>query len=75
MAAWDSGAVPLVILTKADLRGKHDEVAAQIVEQAAGAEVLTTSAETGDGLDTLAGYLAPAGRWRCLDPPAQANPV
>ncbi|MGM0928802.1 MAG: ribosome small subunit-dependent GTPase A [Actinomycetota bacterium] len=72
VAAWDSGAVPLVILTKADLSGQHDEVAAQIVEQAAGAEVLTTSAETGDGIDALAGYLG-AGRSMVLLGPSGAG--
>jgi ribosome biogenesis GTPase len=72
VAAWDSGAVPLVILTKADLSGQHDEVAAQIVEQAAGADVLTTSAETGDGIDALAAYLG-AGRSMVLLGPSGAG--
>ena len=72
VAAWDSGAAPLVILTKADLSGQHDDVAAQIVEQAAGVEVLTTSAETGDGMDALAGYLG-AGRSMALLGPSGAG--
>lgn len=53
VAAWDSGAVPLVILTKADLTSRFDEVVAQTVERARGVEVFTTSAEAGDGLDAL----------------------
>ncbi|WP_035763986.1 ribosome small subunit-dependent GTPase A, partial [Arthrobacter sp. H20] len=53
VAAWDSGAVPLVILTKADLSSRFDDVVAQTVERAGSAEVITTSAESGDGLDEL----------------------
>lgn len=53
VAAWDSGAVPLVILTKADLSSRFDDVVAQTVDQARGVDVFTTSAETGDGLDAL----------------------
>jgi ribosome biogenesis GTPase len=62
----------LVILTKADLSGRHDEVAAQIVEQAAGTEVLATSAESGDGIDALAGHLG-AGRSMVLLGPSGAG--
>ncbi|MCZ2403285.1 ribosome small subunit-dependent GTPase A [Paenarthrobacter sp. Z7-10] len=53
VAAWNSGATPLVILTKADLANGHDDVVGQVIEQAAGVEVITTSAEQGDGLDEL----------------------
>ncbi|GAB3545034.1 ribosome small subunit-dependent GTPase A [Arthrobacter tumbae] len=53
VAAWDSGAVPLVILTKADLSSRFDAVVSQTVERARGVEVFTTSAEAGDGLDAL----------------------
>ncbi len=53
VAAWDSGAVPLVILTKADLSSRFDDVVPQTVEQARGVEVLTTSADSGDGVDAL----------------------
>lgn len=53
VAAWDSGAMPIVVLTKADLSSRFDEVVAQTVERARGVEVFTTSAEAGDGLDAL----------------------
>lgn len=53
VAAWDSGAVPVVILTKADLSSRFDDVVAQTVERSRGVEVFTTSAEAGDGLDAL----------------------
>lgn len=72
VAAWDSGAVPLVILTKADLSGQHDQIAAQIIEQAGGAEVVATSAETGDGIDALSEYLG-AGRSMALLGPSGAG--
>ncbi|MHA7263930.1 ribosome small subunit-dependent GTPase A [Arthrobacter sp. TMN-37] len=59
VAARDAGARPLVVLTKADLTGVHDPVVGQTVEQAGTAEVITTSARTGDGCGTLAGSLRP----------------
>ncbi|MBG6179812.1 ribosome small subunit-dependent GTPase A [Arthrobacter sp. CAN_A1] len=59
VAAWDSGARPLVILTKADLRNKFDSVVAHTVDRAGAAEVITTSAESGDGLDELLARLGP----------------
>ncbi len=53
VAAWDSGGTPLVILTKADLSNGNDDVVSQVIDQAAGVDVVTTSAESGDGLEEL----------------------
>ena len=53
VAAWDSGATPLVVITKADLAYLADDVVGEVIKQAAGVEVVTTSAEHGDGLDEL----------------------
>lgn len=72
VAAWDSGAVPLVILTKADLSSRFDEVVAQTVERARGVEVFTTSAEAGDGLDALHARVGP-GRTLALIGPSGAG--
>jgi ribosome biogenesis GTPase len=55
VAAWDSGATPLVIITKADLAQVADDVVGKVILQAAGVEVVTTSAENGDGIDELVG--------------------
>jgi ribosome biogenesis GTPase len=56
-AAWDSGAQPLVILTKTDLAdpGTAETLAARL----AGADVLSTSATTGAGIDELRRRLQP----------------
>ncbi|TDK25815.1 ribosome small subunit-dependent GTPase A [Arthrobacter crusticola] len=59
VAARDSGARPLVVLTKADLTGVHDAVVGATVQQAGTAEVITTSALTGDGCEALAASLRP----------------
>ncbi len=59
VAARDSGARPLVVLTKADLTGVHDAVVGATVQRAGTAEVITTSALTGDGCETLAASLRP----------------
>jgi ribosome biogenesis GTPase len=51
--AWDSGARPVVVLTKCDLAADPAAVAAQIAEVAPGVPVLPVSAERGDGLAAL----------------------
>ncbi|WP_347107982.1 ribosome small subunit-dependent GTPase A [Paenarthrobacter sp. S56] len=60
VAAWDSGATPLVVITKADLSDVADDVVGEVIQQAAGVGVVTTSAEHGDGLDELLQHI-PAG--------------
>ncbi|WP_253182649.1 ribosome small subunit-dependent GTPase A [Arthrobacter sp. SW1] len=68
VAAWDSGATPLVIITKADLANIADDVVGQVMLHAAGVEVVTTSAEHGDGLDELMRHLPPGGTVVLLGP-------
>ena len=52
--AWESGATPVVVLTKTDrLDGVADAVA-ELALSAPGVEVLAVSAVTGDGLDDVA---------------------
>ncbi len=56
--AWESGAVPVVVLTKADLTGA-DEAAARaqaVLDVALGVDVVVTSATTGVGLDLVRAY-------------------
>ncbi|MDR7158421.1 ribosome small subunit-dependent GTPase A [Arthrobacter sp. BE255] len=68
VAAWDSGAVPLVIITKADLADVADDVVGKVILQAAGVDVVTTSAENGDGIDALLAHLPPQGTLVLLGP-------
>lgn len=68
VAAWDSGAVPLVIITKADLANIADDVVGKVVLQAAGADVVTTSAEQGDGLEDLLARIPAGGTLVLLGP-------
>lgn len=72
VAAWDSGATPLVIITKADLANVADDVVGQVMLQAAGVDVVTTSAEQHDGLEELSGRL-PAGSTLVLLGPSGAG--
>jgi ribosome biogenesis GTPase len=58
-AAWQSGARPVVVLTKADLADDPDAAVAQVLGLAGGAPVLAVSAVTGEGIDALAAHLAP----------------
>jgi len=57
--AWESGAIPVVVLSKADL---DDDVAGHRVAAesvAPGVEVITASAVTGDGVEAVRAHLAP----------------
>lgn len=58
VVAWESGAQPVVVLTKADLAFDPDETRAEVEAAAPGAGVLVVSAETGEGVDVLAATLA-----------------
>ncbi len=51
--AWDSGAEPLVILTKVDCAADLDHTLAAVSETAFGVPVLAVSARTGQGIDEL----------------------
>jgi len=58
--AWESGAMPVVVLTKADL---SDDVASALADVRAavyGTDVIAVSATTGEGLEALLAYLRPA---------------
>ncbi len=51
--AWTSGAQPVVVLNKADLRDRPERVRAEVEQVAAGAPVVLSSAMTRDGLREL----------------------
>jgi ribosome biogenesis GTPase len=68
VAAWDSGATPLVIITKADLADIADDVVGKVILQAAGVAVVTTSAEQGDGLDEVLVHVPAGGTLVLLGP-------
>lgn len=57
--AWDSGATPLVVLTKADLAQDPAARLEQARDAAPGVEVVLTSTVDGRGLDELRGRLGP----------------
>jgi len=56
--AWESGATPVVVLTKADLVDTVDEQLLEAARVAPGVDVHAVSVVTGQGLDQLAGHLA-----------------
>lgn len=58
--AWESGGIPVILLTKADLVEDYSEQLKQIQNQAIGVDVIVVSAVTGLGLDRLAEYMKPA---------------
>ena len=57
--SWQSGAVPVIILTKAELTDDYSEQMLAAQKVAAGAEILAISAKTGLGMDKLMNYLNP----------------
>lgn len=54
--SWDSGAVPVIVLTKADLCEDPDVMAAQVSDVAAGADIVVTSSKQQD-ISGLVKYL------------------
>lgn len=57
--AWQSGATPVVVLTKADLVDDFSQMEQQAKDTAIGAEVVVLSAKTGFGLDELSKFIEP----------------
>ncbi|WP_338749581.1 ribosome small subunit-dependent GTPase A [Janibacter alittae] len=58
VVAWESGARPLVVLTKADLAYDPESARDEVAATAPGVPVLVTSAETGEGMGVVAAALA-----------------
>ncbi|MBN2220905.1 MAG: ribosome small subunit-dependent GTPase A, partial [Vallitaleaceae bacterium] len=58
--AWQSKAIPVVLLTKADLVTNCSQQIEEVKKVATHCEVLAISAKTGYGLDALASYLKPS---------------
>ena len=57
--AWDSGATPVLVLTKADAPEDLAGALEQVRDGSAGLEVLTVSAHTGAGLGAVAALVPP----------------
>ncbi|WP_420128180.1 ribosome small subunit-dependent GTPase A [Longimicrobium sp.] len=57
--AWESGAVPVIVLTKADLVDDVDAAVRGVRAVAPGVDVAPVSAITGAGVDALARWLLP----------------
>lgn len=57
--AWESGATPIVVLTKSDLVDNPDADVASVRTVAPGVDVLAISTITGAGLDDLRAHLQP----------------
>jgi ribosome biogenesis GTPase len=70
--AWDSGAVPVVVLTKADLSDDAEVARERVEASALGVDVVVTSVVTGAGMDELASR-AGEGRTIALIGPSGAG--
>lgn len=53
VAAWDSGATPVIVLTKADLCEDIDRYLKEVQAAAIGVETFVTSSYTGEGIDQI----------------------
>ena len=58
-ASWQTGAMPVVLLTKCDLAENPEDYAARARAAAPGIDVLLLSARTGQGMEALEPYLGP----------------
>lgn len=66
--AWQSGAVPIVLLTKADIADSPADLRAELEAVAMGTPVVVTSAVTGEGIDEILRELKPARTGVLLGP-------
>jgi len=66
--AWQSGAAPVVLLSKSDLVADPDAVAGHLAAAAPGVPVYPVSARTGAGLGRLRPYAAPGRTLALLGP-------
>jgi len=66
--AWQSGAVPVVLLTKADVAGSVDALRADLEAVSAGTPVVVTSSVTGEGIEAIESHLQPARTGVLLGP-------
>jgi ribosome biogenesis GTPase len=66
--AWQSGAVPVVLLTKADIAGSAESMRAELEAVSMGTPVVVTSSVTGEGVDEIARTLQPARTGVLLGP-------
>ncbi|HEX2046221.1 MAG TPA: ribosome small subunit-dependent GTPase A [Acidimicrobiales bacterium] len=57
--AWDSGARPVVVLTKADATPDAGMLTKTVEARTVGVDVVTTSASTGEGIDEVLSHLRP----------------
>lgn len=56
--AWDSGATPVVVLTKSDICGNLDDMLSQLETVALSVDILVTSSMTEDGFIEVKKYIA-----------------
>lgn len=59
IAAWDSGAVPVVVLSKADLCDDLELKMTEVQEVAHGVDIVAVSSLTGHGIEELETHLTP----------------
>lgn len=62
---WDSGAIPVVVITKIDVAPDPDGLQAEVAGSAPGCEVMCVSALSGEGMAQLAAFDRP-GQSLCL---------
>ncbi len=65
---WESGASPVVVLTKSDLSATPERTVADVAERVIGAPIHAVSAVDGTGLDELEQYLEPGSTIALLGP-------
>jgi ribosome biogenesis GTPase len=63
--AWDSGASPVIVVTKIDVSPDPDSIATEVAQAAPGCDIVIVSAVTGEGMAEMSGYDRP-GRSLCL---------
>ena len=66
--AWESGARPVILLTKADLEEEPEEVVAALDSLGGKVPIVAVSARSGFGLETMRSYLPPGSTGVLIGP-------
>ncbi len=66
--AWQSGALPVVVVTKSDVAASAVDLRSELEAIATGTPIIVTSAITGEGVESLAAQLRPARTGVLLGP-------
>lgn len=72
---WDSGAMPVIVLTKSDLCDDLEQKLSEVSSVAFGVDILVTTSTEENGYKELVSFISEEKRLHLLDLPVWENPL